>query len=109
VKRQERDQVVRKHIGIRSTTLQVEVVSETRGGMLYTWRGDERIQHRPLTGRSAEHECVVVFGLTDVYSYDVGFSDSKSIEQRLAELQAKAKEERERRQSLGGTADVGET
>ena len=82
-------EIVREHIGINPQTFKVEWVSETRGGSISVWRGDNYIVHN-LAGREARNECVIVLGLTDIYSIPVVMYQSESTKRKVAELEEKA-------------------
>ena len=58
-------EIVYAYYGINSRTYKVECVSETKGGILSLMRGGNYITH-PLIGQEGEHECIVVFDLTEI-------------------------------------------
>jgi hypothetical protein len=89
LKKHEKEQVVYVHYGINRDRFIVEAVYQTRSGTLSVWRGDNRLTHG-LAGRDGRSECIIVFGLTNIYSIPVSMDSSELTKQKLSELKGMA-------------------
>lgn len=91
--KREQSEYVRVYYGINSSRGTVETVWEQRDSTLVLSRGDGTGgSHFPLRGRTAEHEMLVVWNITDTFCVIAAESSNESTKQRIRELQLKATE-----------------
>ena len=98
LRKQQAEEYVRVLYGIDYKTFKVESVYQTRGGSFVAWRNEIPIRH-PLNGRTAETECVIVFGLTDVVGFPISLADTEhvnGVKERLREKAEAMKAEAEK-------------
>jgi hypothetical protein len=89
-KRQAGEYVI-AYYGINAARGTVDTVYERRDGQLVISRldGTDRT-HMPLRRRTAEHEMLVVWHLTDIFSVSMDSTTDDSTMKRVQELQVKA-------------------
>ena len=88
--KRENEQIIYTYYGINAETYEVESVSQTRGGSLTAFRGDNYICLPIGPGCIAKSEVVILFKLQGVFCVPAGFADSESTKMKISELQAKA-------------------
>ena len=92
------DEIVTEWLGINPQTFSVERVSEWRSGKLTKSRPNgTSYTHSMSSGRHAENEIVIVFGLLELRSYPVHLWNTdtpKRIQADLEEAAARMKAER---------------
>lgn len=99
-------EIVREYYGINRNTLEIESVTETRGGTLTKWDKDGMPRNAATKpGSSARTEVLIVFGLIDVVEFSM-FHNEESKKKAIEELTAKAAKMKSERdaQSGGGSA-----
>lgn len=89
--KRQNSEYVTVYYGINPKTFTVESIWQQRDGTLVKSAASGiGGQHYPLKGRSAEHEILVVWHLTDIVSTPVNFIDAEFAKESRRKLEEKA-------------------
>lgn len=88
--RRQQEEYIWVHYGIHRSTRTIQQVWQTRGGELHLTMPDLTFRKAFLgSGRTAQTELAIVFGLSDCFSTRVELMDSEYTKSRLQELNDK--------------------